>query len=58
MPSAGSFNARRISRNVTAVRVSLYCYNTLDECRVFLDTVGEILSDPMFEGLPILPVRE
>ena len=52
------FNARRISRNVTAVRVSLYCYNTLDECKVFLDTVGEILSDPMFEGLPVLPVRE
>lgn len=52
------FNARRISRNVTAVRVSLYMYNTLDECRVFLETLREILSDPMFEGVPILPVRE
>lgn len=52
------FNARRISRNVTAVRVSLYMYNTLDECKVFLDTVREILAEPMFEGLPILPVRE
>lgn len=52
------FNARRISRNVTAVRVSLYMYNTLDECRVFLETLREILAGPMFEGLPILPVRE
>jgi selenocysteine lyase/cysteine desulfurase len=52
------FNAHRISRNVTAVRVSLYMYNTLDECKVFLDTVREILAEPMFEGLPILPVRE
>jgi len=52
------FNARRISRNVTAVRASLYLYNTLDECKTFVETVGEILADPMFEGLPILPVRE
>ncbi len=52
------FNARRISRNVTAVRVSLYMYNTLDECKVFVETLAEILADPMFEGLPILPVRE
>lgn len=52
------FNARRISRNVTAVRVSLYMYNTLAECKVFLDTLRDILADPMFEGLPILPVRE
>ncbi len=52
------FNARRISRNVTAVRVSLYMYNTLDECKVFVETLREILADPMFEGLPILPVHE
>ena len=52
------FNARRISRNVTTVRVSLYMYNSLDECKVFVETLREILADPMFEGLPILPVRE
>jgi cysteine desulfurase/selenocysteine lyase len=52
------FNARRISRNVTAVRVSLYMYNTPDECKVFVETLRDILADPMFEGLPILPVRE
>ncbi len=26
-------------------RISLYCYNTLEECRIFLDTLKKIFSD-------------
>jgi cysteine desulfurase/selenocysteine lyase len=39
------FNAKKINRNLTATRVSLYLSNTLDECRVFLETLNDIMSE-------------
>jgi cysteine desulfurase/selenocysteine lyase len=52
------FNARSINKNLAATRISLYMYNTLDECRVFVRTLESILLDPIYEGLPLLPVKE
>ncbi len=39
------FNARGINRNITATRVSLYLYNTMAECKVFVETVDEIMYE-------------
>lgn len=52
------FNCRGINRNLVATRVSLYLYNTIEECRAFVRTLEGILLDPIYEGLPLLPVRE
>lgn len=39
------FNGRGINRQAVPLRVSFFLYNTLDECRVFLDTLEEILNE-------------
>ncbi len=39
------FNARKININLSPVRVSLYFYNTLEECAVFLQTFDEIIEE-------------
>ncbi len=39
------FNARSINRNITATRVSLYLYNTIDECKAFIETLDEIMYE-------------
>jgi len=39
------FNARKINKNITSLRVSLYFYNTLDECKIFLKALKEIMDE-------------
>ncbi len=39
------FNARKINRNLSTCRVSLYFYNTLEECEIFLKTFEEIMDE-------------
>lgn len=39
------FNARKINRSLTALRVSLYFYNTKEECEIFLKAFEEIMDE-------------
>lgn len=46
------FHSRNISPERQTVRVSLYFYNSLDECRVFLDTLHRIVRMPQYLSMP------
>ncbi|MEW6103584.1 MAG: aminotransferase class V-fold PLP-dependent enzyme [bacterium] len=39
------FNAKGINRNIPAIRASLYFYNTIEECKVFLETLERIMDE-------------
>jgi len=39
------FNDRRFNRSAIPVRASLYVYNTLEECDMFLDTLDRIIQE-------------
>jgi len=45
------FHARNISPERQTARVSLYFYNTLDECRSFLETLHRIVRFPEYQAL-------
>lgn len=46
------FHSRRIPPERQTVRASLYFYNTIEECRVFLETLRRIIRLPEYQSLP------
>jgi len=50
------FNGRRVNRasGIGSIRASLYLYNTLEECEIFVDTIDEILQE--YKDMPIVEV--
>jgi cysteine desulfurase/selenocysteine lyase len=50
------FNGKGVDRGsgIGIIRASLYFYNTLEECEIFISTIKEILQE--FKSLPIIKV--
>lgn len=46
------FHSRNISPERQTVRASLYFYNTMDECRIFIETMKRIVRLPEYRALP------
>ncbi|MBU1262621.1 aminotransferase class V-fold PLP-dependent enzyme [bacterium] len=46
------FNGRKINLNLSPVRISLYFYNTLEECEIFLKTFERIMEET--KDFPVL----
>ena len=46
------FNEKKISREREKIRISLYFYNTIEECELFIKTLEEILNRDEYKMLP------